>query len=218
MKKFYLVSLMVCVIFVMFTTNGYSSKVYYDGRSLIPIKSLNDVQILTLTVWGEARGEDEKGKIAVISVIIQRALESRDSSFNNYSKIVLKPWQFSCFLVGDPNLPKIKRIARNWDYYYEKYSCLRECYRVTTSVLNGEIKTNRYVSEYSIKNYKTKKVNPSWSLKMVKIFEHGNHEFLAKKNIVENIKISKGKQKTHICYVLDKYTRKENDPTQIKVV
>ena len=74
------------------------------------IRSLSDLDILTLTVWAEARGEPEDGQRAVAYVILNRlaapkwwSQERNDGIEDNTIKAVcLDPWQFSCWNPGTP--------------------------------------------------------------------------------------------------------------------
>lgn len=56
---------------------------------------LTDPQILTLTVFGEARGQGIEGQIAVGCVIRNRVDDGRWG--RSYAKVCLAPWQFSCW-------------------------------------------------------------------------------------------------------------------------
>lgn len=59
----------------------------------------HDLDILTRTLWGEARGEPRAGQIAVVHVIRNRALHRRTSAAVECQR----PWQFSCWNRDDPN-------------------------------------------------------------------------------------------------------------------
>lgn len=58
-----------------------------------------------MCVWGEARGEPYIGKLAVAHVIQNREKRYRSTA----AKVILKKWQFSCFLESDPNYTKLFR-------------------------------------------------------------------------------------------------------------
>lgn len=79
--------------------------------------------LLALTLYGEARGETALGKRAVAWVVrnrmaqAERYIAKRGRShplFGNgtVAGAVLKPWQFSCWNKGDPNLPKLLDIVQ----------------------------------------------------------------------------------------------------------
>lgn len=62
------------------------------------------IDILTRTLWGEARGEPDKGLIAVAWTIRNRADDPKWWG-SNIETVCLKPKQFSCWNKGDPNYP-----------------------------------------------------------------------------------------------------------------
>lgn len=59
------------------------------------LAALTDPQILTLTIFGEARGEPIEGQIAVGCLIRNRVDVGRWGA--SYAKVCLAPWQFSCW-------------------------------------------------------------------------------------------------------------------------
>lgn len=71
-----------------------------------------DLDTLGRTLWGEARGEPDEGKIAVAWVIRNRAerpafarhLAGREGAVEWVCKA---PWQFSCWNAQDPNRAKL---------------------------------------------------------------------------------------------------------------
>lgn len=67
--------------------------------------SSKDIEILALTIWGEARGEGLAGQIAVAWTIRNRVFDGKAKSWwgEGYAEVCLKPWQFSCWNQNDPN-------------------------------------------------------------------------------------------------------------------
>jgi hypothetical protein len=73
--------------------------------------------LLAMCLFGEARGESDRGRRAVAQVILNRARHphrvfgSRPavSLEENLRRVILQPRQFSCFLPDDPNYPKLLR-------------------------------------------------------------------------------------------------------------
>lgn len=74
--------------------------------------------LLALTLWGEARGEPIDGKKAVAWVVrnrMEKAAAWKAARGRNHplygdgtvQGVVLRPWQFSCWNKGDPNMPKM---------------------------------------------------------------------------------------------------------------
>lgn len=71
----------------------------------------SDLEILALTLWGEARGEGTEGMEAVASVIVNRAKSGIKWWGQNVRQICLKPYQFSCWLKSDPNRQKLMGVT-----------------------------------------------------------------------------------------------------------
>jgi N-acetylmuramoyl-L-alanine amidase len=65
--------------------------------------------IVARTMWGEARGAGVEGMTAVAAVIGNRAANPRWWGSDLIS-VCQKPWQFSCWNVDDPNLPKLEAV------------------------------------------------------------------------------------------------------------
>lgn len=86
--------------------------------------------LLARAIFGEARGEDDQGKLAVGWVIRNRADNPRWWG-SDYYRVILKENQFSCFNAGDPNLEKLKDPMA-----YDENSW-RKCYEIAGRVLSG---------------------------------------------------------------------------------
>jgi hypothetical protein len=79
-------------------------------------------KIVSITAYGEARGESDEGVQAVVNTIVNRTKSPKyfaDKDIllltqNIFSSVCLKKWQFSCFLMNDPNRSKLVFIATNW--------------------------------------------------------------------------------------------------------
>jgi len=64
-----------------------------------------DRDILARTLWGEARGENLAGQIAVAWTIRNRVNDGKAKSWwgEGYAGVCQKPYQFSCWNKNDPN-------------------------------------------------------------------------------------------------------------------
>ena len=73
-----------------------------------------DRDILARTLWGEARGEDFIGQIAVAWTIRNRVFDGKTKSWwgEGYTGVCLKPWQFSCWNEDDPNYAYLSGAKR----------------------------------------------------------------------------------------------------------
>ena len=67
----------------------------------------HDLEILSRTLMGEARGEPAIGKRAVVHVILNR-LSHAPRFGSSIAEVCQQPWQFSCWLDKDPNSAVIK--------------------------------------------------------------------------------------------------------------
>jgi len=150
-----------------------------DDRNRI-FKKLDDVKLLAITIYGEARGEPLAGKIAVASVVLNRF--KKNSWFGKTLKdVILKPYQFSCFNEDDPNRIKLLAIAQNWDMFYQKDKVLRECYDIASKFLDPNDITILKDNVFSATHYKTKNCKADWADKMQLTAVIGNHEFYTEK-------------------------------------
>lgn len=80
------------------------------------LPNLNDpadqqLAILALCVYREARGEPLNGKIAVAKVICNRATDARKRWPSDPVKVILAPKQFSSFSSDDPNVNVFPKTA-----------------------------------------------------------------------------------------------------------
>jgi N-acetylmuramoyl-L-alanine amidase len=79
--------------------------------------SLQEIDVLARTIWGEARGEGPLGQIAVAWVILNRARADirgdgkPDWWGEGIIGVACRPWQFSCWNADDPNLPKMRAVG-----------------------------------------------------------------------------------------------------------
>jgi N-acetylmuramoyl-L-alanine amidase len=67
---------------------------------------------LARTIWGEARGEGDKGMQAVANVVMNRVAQPKWWGKDVIS-VCTKPWQFSCWNKGDPNREKLIGVTED---------------------------------------------------------------------------------------------------------
>lgn len=74
-----------------------------------------EVDVLARTLWGEARGEGDKGMEAVAAVILNRVAfaEGRAGYWwgNDIISVCQKPYQFSCWNRSDPSYLKLQAVT-----------------------------------------------------------------------------------------------------------
>lgn len=140
-------------------------------------KELSDLEVLTLTVYGEARGEGLDGIAAVTQVILNRA----KSSGRIVKDVCLEPKQFSCWNMNDPNYPMLNELAMK--ILYDESPKFDNSYKQVELIVNG-VNDKLIVNQIGLaKNYMTTNLymsskKPSWanSPKASKVI--GNHIFL----------------------------------------
>ena len=126
--------------------------------------------ILAITLYGEARGEHTEGKIAVAWVIQNRMKDPRWP--NTIGGVCTQPKQFSCWNANDPNFSiLVDKLfeTRNRD----PHRAWRECLWVAGGVLRCYLSDNTDGANH----YHTRSIKPSWSEKMTRTVEIGNHIF-----------------------------------------
>lgn len=115
---------------------------------MIQPPDFNDLKIMAQTIFGEARGETRRGRMAVGCVIMNRAVKAAEYTaskkrphplFGNGSltSACLRKYQFSCWNENDPNLAKLHAV-RLGD------SVFNECVAVALDVI-----ANRLLETYA---------------------------------------------------------------------
>jgi N-acetylmuramoyl-L-alanine amidase len=114
----------------------------------------DDIDVMARTIMGEARGESEQGKIAVGWVILNRAKSGKWFGGNgDIFTVCRKPFQFSCWNIGDPNRSIIIN-AKVGDPDFDK------CLSSAKKVLSGSIADPTDEATHYVANYI---VAPSWT-------------------------------------------------------
>ncbi len=70
----------------------------------------SDQEILARTMWGEARNQGELGMQAVACVVLNR-INHPTWWGTNVRSVCLKPFQFSCWNLSDPNRSKLMEVT-----------------------------------------------------------------------------------------------------------
>lgn len=139
------------------------------------IDDLNDEQVLTLTIYGEARGEGLDGMLGVASVVLNRTRRGNTTVKSE----CLKKKQFSCFNEGDPNRALLERFAEAFNDYVHQVALLRACMWIARGAMSGILESNVGGATH----YHTKSILPYWAkdARMKKIRELGNHVYYHEK-------------------------------------
>lgn len=128
---------------------------------MIDLSQLSDLEILTLTLIGEARGEPIEGQVAVASVIMNRARTSKLT----VGEICLAPKQFSCWNENDPNRFLLDELAGRFLIGNKlEVPSYRQCLCVARGVLKDEILDNTHGSMHYLTNQLfNSDVRPQWA-------------------------------------------------------
>jgi spore germination cell wall hydrolase CwlJ-like protein len=133
---------------------------------MVDPQTLDEVDVLTRTVYGEARGESEDGQAAVAWVIRNRVAKGRRYMGKTIKEVCLQPSQFSCWNSNDPNRNLLLRLNAN----SEPYKNIR---KIVEQVLNGTRTDNTQGSTH----YHTSRVKPNWANDKIPVVTIGNHLF-----------------------------------------
>jgi N-acetylmuramoyl-L-alanine amidase len=133
--------------------------------------SEQDRDILARTLWGEARGEDLIGQIAVAWTIRNRVNDGKAKSWwgEGYAGVCQKPYQFSCWNKTDPNyqfLIGVKQIP---------FRELAQARIAADQVIDGKVPdpTGGATHYYAI----AMKTPPGWAAKAKQTLKLGGHLF-----------------------------------------
>lgn len=97
----------------------------------------NDLQVLSATIYGEARGEPLEGKQAVACVVLNRVAQSagrRQFGDGTIAGACLAPWQFSCWNENDPNRAVLLGID-----FENPNDVLQSCIDVANAAMAGQL-------------------------------------------------------------------------------
>lgn len=122
-----------------------------------------DYEIMAKTIFGEARGEERTGQLAVACCIFNRFKSKKWFSASSVAGVCQKPYQFSCWNKSDPNAQKIANLS------YATYS---KYFDVIKEALEFDI-TNGATHYYAPKSCP----KPKWAEGKKPCYICGNHEF-----------------------------------------
>lgn len=142
---------------------------------MIDLTKLSDLEILTLTIIGEARGEPIQGQVAVGSVVRNRVNRYHSS----YVVECLKPKQFSCWNKNDPNYQMLIELAEelvNDQYFTDPY--LVQCMYVAEGITSNQVLDNTHGAlNYMTTDLFFSKSKPSWAMNVTNAKTIGNQIF-----------------------------------------
>ena len=104
---------------------------------MIDLETALEDDILARTLCGEARGEGDKGMQAVANVVMNRV--DRPGWWGSAVKdVCLKPYQFSCWLINDPNRSVILNLDDGFSIYRDALAIAQQaCGGTLEDITNG---------------------------------------------------------------------------------
>jgi N-acetylmuramoyl-L-alanine amidase len=136
--------------------------------------AMNDIDTLARTIYGEARGEGFDGKVAVAWVVINRVRTGRYGS--TVKDVCLRPRQFSCWNLDDPNRQRIEKVT-------PEDSVFAECLGIAALVYaafkgrGGALPSVLKDPTTRSTHYCVTKLEPYWARGETPVCTIGNHKF-----------------------------------------
>ena len=130
--------------------------------------SLTDIEALTLTIFGEARGEPLEGKAAVASVVMNR-VKHPDRFADTIRGVCLQPKQFSCWNPGaDVNHARLMAMAERLKADHlgtdPDGAMMAECRWIAEGYANGVLRSRvDDADHYLTRQLWLSNARPSWA-------------------------------------------------------
>lgn len=121
---------------------------------------------LALTLWGESRGESHEGRMAVASVVWNRAVSKGKYDL---TWVVLRPRQFAYWNGRDTRNLK----EPEYKYSLKDEEVWLDCVAIAQSMIDGTFKPTVSANHY----YAPSKVEPYWGKELKDVVVIGNHKF-----------------------------------------
>jgi N-acetylmuramoyl-L-alanine amidase len=150
--------------------------------SLAVLERLNDIDVMALTVYGEARGESRAGQTAVAHVIRNRAA-SPGWWGKDIRSVCLAPNQFSCWWEPGANRDHLLTLARALGDARE-VPALFGCATICSEIMgdDGPSDPTGGADHY----HATTKPPPAWAAKMTETARIGRHVFYRSKPLAKS--------------------------------
>jgi N-acetylmuramoyl-L-alanine amidase len=142
------------------------------------IASLSPLEVVTCTIYGEARGERVEGRIAVGNVIRNRVKAKRFGK--DYASVCLAHKQFSCWLFHDDahraNFGHLVLAARQVKRD-EPTPMLKECLWIAGGVMGDHLLDSTRGSTHYISRALWESKPPPWALGQTPLITIDRHVF-----------------------------------------
>lgn len=136
-----------------------------------------DVLVLTLTVYGEARGEPEQGRLAVAWTAVNRWRSGKWFAEESLAGTCRKKWQFSAWNLDDPNAALLESIRLSKEPWLAVMGSemLRECLYCALAAVHG-LQPDPTMGATHYYSYDVVE-RPKWASPDLSIGRIGGHEF-----------------------------------------
>ena len=124
-----------------------------------------EIDLLARTIYGEARGEGNRGMQAVANVIMNRVNAGKWYG-QTVEDVVLKPRQFSCWNENDPNRSTIQSVTTSNTVFAGAVSLAKLAYAGTLPDITG-----------GATHYHVATITPTWAGELTQTVKIGNHIF-----------------------------------------
>ncbi len=145
---------------------------------------MTDTEVVGLTIFGEARGEQTEGRIAVASVIRNRLQDGRWG--DTYEKVCLAKSQFSCWNKSDSNATLLQSIAAGLadPLVAPKLSefesdVLRECFWIADGLIANQFRSRVGSATHYVTANLFRVQPPSWAKGRTPNMAVGAHVFFS---------------------------------------
>lgn len=136
--------------------------------SSVDILNLPVSEVIARSAWGEARGLGHDGMQATINIGQNRVSSGVRWWGTTLKEVFLKPFQFSCWNLNDPNRPKLLSVTEADPQYQIALS-------LADAALCGQLPdlTDKADSYYDTRMPKA----PAWSVGLLPVFRLGPHAY-----------------------------------------
>jgi len=127
-----------------------------------------DVDVVAMTLWGEARGEGERGMEAVACVIGNRETRKWRKK-EGFVAVCRDRWQFSCWNENDPNRARLDAVRRNPD----------AAYRLAAAIAGRLVRNELDDFTFGATHYYATSlpIRPNWAVNKTPCYRLGKHLF-----------------------------------------
>lgn len=134
---------------------------------------LDDVTLLSLLIYGEARGESLTGKQAVAHTVMNRVASKVRWWGSTIQTVCLCPHQYSCFNRTDSNYALLRNLAVMTKEERLKVYGYKDCLKVAAVIVAGVEPDNTFGATH----YCTLRCHPTWEKDLTFTCVIDNHKF-----------------------------------------